>query len=206
MSLPGKLIEGRTYPPGAYATGHLKQGQTLRVIDLEGEQVAALIGLREGDPYEYLDCLYTNYVLGRWKWGKGDVIYTNEMNQLWTIVDDTVQVHYGGGYCSRGMRIKYGIDSNDGCREVLQAALKVNGIDPRLLREISSFCIFMNAQYQSDGTWSVNRPKSKAGDHIDLRAEMDLLWAASVCSQPPVRRPVNGDRPTPMRFEVYDPA
>lgn len=199
-----KLLESRVYQPGAYASGRLCREQMLRVIDLEGEQVAALVAMRDGDPLEYLDCLYTNYVIGRWKWGKADVIYTNQMNPLFTIVDDTVQVHYGGGYCSRAVRTKFNIDDRDGCRETLEAAFKANGVDPRCLREVASFCIFMNAQYQADGTWTVNRPRSRAGDHIDLRAEMDLLWMASVCSQPPVRRPVNGDRPTPMRFEIYD--
>jgi uncharacterized protein YcgI (DUF1989 family) len=204
MSSLGKLIEGRTYPPGAHASGHMKKGQILRIIDVEGEQVADFISVREGDPNEYLDCVYTNYVLGRWKWHKGDVIYTNEMRPLWTIVDDTVELHYtGGGYCSRALRTKYKIDNNDGCRETLQAALKANGIEPSLLRECSCFNIFMNVQYRPDGTWTIDRPKSKAGDHIDLRAEMDLLWAVSICSEPPVYKPVNGDRPTPMRFEVY---
>jgi uncharacterized protein YcgI (DUF1989 family) len=155
----------------------MKKGQVLRIIDVEGEQVADFITLRDGNPGEYLDCVYTNYVLGRWKWRKGDVIYTNEMRPMWTMVDDTVELHYtGGGYCSRALRTKYKIDNNDGCRETLQAALKANGIEPGLLRECSCFNIFMNVQYQPDGTWSIDRPKSKAGDHIDLRAEMDVLW------------------------------
>jgi len=206
VSTVGKLLEAHTYAPGAHASGHLKAGQVLRIIDLEGEQVAALVAFRDGTSKEYQDILYSNYVIGRWKWGKGDVIYTNEMNPIWTMVDDTVEVHYGGGYCSRALRTKYGIDDQDGCRETLREGLEALGIEPDELRENSSFCIFMNAEYKPDGTWTVTRPKSRAGDHVDLRAEMDLQWAASVCSQPPVRRPVNGDRPTPMRFEIYDPA
>jgi len=66
--------------------------------------------------------------------------------------------------------------------------------------------LFMNVFYRPDGTWGIGRPKSKAGDHVDLRAEMDLFWACSVCSEPPVLNPVNGDRPTPLRFESYEPA
>ncbi|GEM_PF-7047387 len=48
MSSPGKLIEGKTYPPGAYASGKMKKGQILRIIDVEGEQVADFITLRDG--------------------------------------------------------------------------------------------------------------------------------------------------------------
>jgi uncharacterized protein YcgI (DUF1989 family) len=58
----------------------------------------------------------------------------------------------------------------------------------------------MNVAYEPDGRWEIYQPKSKAGDYIDLRAEMDLFWVSSVCFWPEV---VNGDKPTPLRFETY---
>jgi uncharacterized protein YcgI (DUF1989 family) len=207
MASVGRMIEGRTYAPGSYAFGRVKKGQVLRVIDVEGEQVADFMSMKLDDQGEYLDCIYTNLALGRWRWAKGDIIYTNEFHPLWTMVDDTVGVHYtGGGYCSRALRRTYKIDDKDGCRETIQAALSANKYDPRLLQAVSVIHIFMNVFYRPDGTWGIDRPKSKAGDHVDLRAEMDLFWACSVCSEPPVLNPVNGDRPTPIRFETYEAA
>ncbi|MGH7905188.1 MAG: DUF1989 domain-containing protein [Candidatus Binataceae bacterium] len=207
MADAGNLIESHTYQPGAYGSGRMKKGQVLRIIDLEGEQVADFIALKLNEPAEYLDCVYTNLVLGRWTWKKGDTLYTSEMRPMWTITEDTVQLHYtGGGFCSRALRSKYHVDDQPGCRETLHDALTANGIAPYYLQSVSCFNIFMNVLYQPDGTWKIDRPKSRAGDHIDLRAEMDLLWAVSICSEPPVLNPVNGDKPTPMRFDLYEAA
>ena len=47
-------------------------------------------------------------------------------------------------------------------------------------------------------TFSVN----KAGDYIDLRAEMDLIVAISNCPQE--LNPCNGFAPTDMKVVVYD--
>ncbi|MGH7905084.1 MAG: DUF1989 domain-containing protein, partial [Candidatus Binataceae bacterium] len=199
---PGKLIQGQTAPEHTYATGKMKKGQVLRIIDVEGEQVADFVSLKLDQPAEYLDCVYTNWMLGRYRWHKGDVIYTNHMNPMWTIIEDTVDDHYtGGGFCSRDARVKFGVDDQKGCRDTIQDAFAANGIDPNLLQSVSCFNIFMNVAYAPDGSWQIGLPKSKKGDHIDLRAEMDLFFASSVCFWPHI---VNGEKPTPLRFEVYE--
>lgn len=198
----GKLIQSHTAPAHTYATGKLNKGQILRIVDVEGQQVADFVTLKLDDPSEYLDCVYTNWMLGRYKWHKGDAIYSNHLNPLWTIVDDTVDDHYtGGGFCSRDARIKFKVDDQKGCRDTIEDAFAANGISPVHLRSVSCFNIFMNVAYTPDGRWEIELPKSKAGDHIDLRAEMDVFWASSVCFWPEV---VNGKKPTPLRFESYE--
>jgi uncharacterized protein len=198
----GKLIQSHTAPPHTCATGKVKKGQILRVIDVEGEQVADFVSIKLNDPTEYLDCLYTNFILERYKWHKGDTIYTNHLNPIWSMADDTVDDHYtGGSFCSRDLRIKLGVDDQTGCRDTIQEAFVANGIDPNLLQGVSCFNIFMNVTYQPDGKFEIGRAKSKKGDYIDLRAEMDLFYASSVCFWPHL---VNGDKPTPLRFELYE--
>jgi uncharacterized protein len=66
---------------------------------------------------------------------------------------------------------------------------------------VSCFNVFMNVDYSPDGTWVIKEPLTEPGDHIDFRAEMDLLWAVSVCAWPET---VNGEQSTPLRFELYD--
>jgi uncharacterized protein YcgI (DUF1989 family) len=197
----GKLIESHTAPPHTCATGKVRKGQILRVVDVEGEQVADFVSIKLNDATEFLDCLYTNFMLERYKWHKGDVIYTNHLNPIWTIVDDTVDDHYtGGSFCSRDLRMKLGVDDQKGCRDTFQDAFIANGLDPNLLQGVSCFNIFMNVVYAPEGKFEVGRAKSKKGDYIDLRAEMDLFYASSVCFWP---HEVNGDKPTPLRFELY---
>ena len=104
-SAPESPIGVVTVQPHRAATGTLKKGQRLRIVDVEGQQVADFISLKLGDPTEYLDCAYTNMLNQRWKWGEGTTIFTNHMNPLWTITDDKIGVHYtGGGFCSRDAR------------------------------------------------------------------------------------------------------
>lgn len=200
----GMLLKSETIPAHHYGFGTLKKGQTLRITDVEGQQVADFITFKKGDPTEYLDCIYTNWLLGRWKWHKGDPIYSNHMNALWTIAEDTVDDHYtGGGFCSRDARKRFGVDDQKGCRDTLEDALKAAKIDPVHLRSVSCFNIFMNVGYDPDGKWVIREPKSKAGDHIDLCAEMDVWWGVSVCFWPEV---VNGKKSTPLKFDTYDAA
>src|SRR5262249_31052991 len=53
------------------------------------------------------------------------------------------------------------------------------------------------------GGWSLgDRPAEvESGRPYRPRAEMDVFWASSVCFWPAV---VNGERPTPLRFEAYE--
>jgi uncharacterized protein len=200
----GALIESVTIEAHTGGSGSLKKGQTLRIIDLEGQQVADFVSVKQNDPTEYLDCVYTSWNLGRYKWREGDPIRTNLMNDMWTITDDKTNNHYtGGGFCSNSARKIYCDDDKQGCRDVIQDEFRKNGFDPNLLQSVSCFNIFMTVNYTPEGEWQIDRPITKAGDYIDLRAEMDLTWMVSICAWPEV---VNGDKPTPLRFEIYDTA
>lgn len=201
---PGKLVSSIVIPPHTGGTGHLKAGQTLRIIDIEGEQVADFVAIRAGDPTEYLDCVYTSWDLGRWKWHEGDRIKTNLLNDLFTITDDKTDNHYtGGGFCSNAARRKYAGMDGPGCRDTIRAEFQKNGFDPELLQSVSCYNIFMTVDYTPEGEWVIRRPVTQPGDYIDLRAEMDLTWMVSVCAWPQV---VNGDKPTPLQFDTFDAA
>ncbi len=197
----GSILEERVLDPGTSDSGVIKHGQTLRIIDIEGQQVADFIAWRIDDPSEYQDVVYSNFANGSWKIGSGGVLVSNHMSKFWTITEDDCEEHYmGGGFCSSDLYTYEGNPPHDGCRDRLQKELAKYDLTPLHLREVSCFNIFMHVAYDSDGTWEIRRPISKAGDHIDLRAEMDLHWAVSICDDPWS----NGDGPTPMRFEFYD--
>jgi uncharacterized protein YcgI (DUF1989 family) len=200
----GRLVESTTIQPHRGGSGDVMKGQTLRIIDVEGQQVADFVTIRQDDPTEFLDCVYTSWDLGRYKWKEGDVIRTNLMNPMWTIVSDKTANHYtGGGFCSRAARRLYLNNDERGCRDVIQDVYRDHGYDPNLLQSVSCFNIFMTVTYAPTGEWTIGPPITKPGDYIDLRAEMDVTWMVSVCAWPEV---VNGPKPTPLRFEVYDPA
>jgi len=62
--------------------------------------------------------------------------------------------------------------------------------------------VFMNCPIGDDGNWSIQVPKSKAGDYIDLRAEMDVIAAFSNCPQ--VHNACNGFHLTPLQAIIYE--
>jgi len=67
-----------------------------------------------------------------------------------------------------------------------------------------SFNVFMRWPVQPDGTVVPMAAPSRAGDHIDFQADMDVIVANSAC--PSDITPTNAHRPTPMRLVVYEPA
>lgn len=198
----GALIESNTIEPHHFGVGRVKRGQTIRIVDIEGQQVADFVSFKADDPGEYCDVLYSCWKVESYRLTEGHELITNHCNPLWTITEDDVRVHYcGGGFCSRAARMSYGVDDQKGCRDTLQDAFESLGYAPRDLHESSCFNAFMHFEYGTDGSWKLREPLSKPGDHIDLRAEMDLQWVVSVCAWPDV---INGPVPTPLRFELYE--
>jgi uncharacterized protein YcgI (DUF1989 family) len=198
---PDFLVESLTIEPDSGGSGVVKKGQTLRVTDIEGQQVGCFLSVTEEDPMEYTDCIYTNWRNGRYKWREGDFVYSNHMNPLWFIADDKTANHYtGGGFCSRDAFQHYCDSDQPGCREILQSEYRKLGMDPNLLQSVSCIGLFMNVEYAPSGEWLVSEPITKSGDYIELCAATNLIWMTSVCGWPKV---INGEKPTPLRFELY---
>ena len=63
---------------------------------------------------------------------------------------------------------------------------------------------FMYVPVDRDGNAEIVESLSKAGDFVDLRAEMDVLAVLSNC--PEALNPATGaGGPTPIRATVYEP-
>lgn len=202
MSLPaGKMTDSIIVNPHHGASGLLKRGQRLRIVDIEGQQVADFVAVSQGDPTEYQDMVYSNLQNGRYQWQVGDVILSSYCNTMWTITADTTGNHYtGGGACCReALNHAFG-KGEYGCRETLQKEFEKHGFDPNLYQQVSCLNVNMTVEYAPSGAWTFREPVSRPGDYLELRAEMDLIWMVSVCNWPEI---VNGDKPTPLRFEIY---
>lgn len=171
-------------PPRSGVSFILKKGQQLKVVDIEGEQVSDLICYNLHDTAEYLssgrtiDYAETIYLT------KGHPFYSNRSNVMFTMVEDTVGTHdFLLTPCSAEMfRIIYGhTDPHRGCFGNLCEALKEYGITPDNIP--TCFNIFMNVPVDGvTGKVSVLPPKSKAGDHVILKATMDLIVGITSCS------------------------
>ncbi len=155
----------------------------MRVIDVEGQQVADLIAVNKIDPHEMLSTGATLDCNGSLRVVEGKRLFSNYYHEMLTVVKDEVGMHdilYPA--CSPHMyRNQYGIlKDHPSCRENLASAVAGYGITFDKLP--NPFNIFMHTVISRDGSISVEEPLSKPGDFIELRAEMDLIVAVSACS------------------------
>jgi uncharacterized protein YcgI (DUF1989 family) len=161
----------------------MKKGQRIRVIDLEGKQVADLVAFNLADKKEKLSTAVTIDNNSSLNILIGDCLFSNQYNKLLKVVADTVKKHdllYPA--CSPAMyRNQYKItDYHPSCLENLSIVLKKYGISVDQIPE--PFNIFMNTSADLDGKVTIDEPLSNAGDYIELRAEMDLVVGIAACS------------------------
>jgi uncharacterized protein YcgI (DUF1989 family) len=174
----------------------------LRIIDVEGQQVADLVTINAKNPSEKLSVMNTINLNKQVFPRVGYVLYSDEAHGMMTIIADTCGVHdMLAGACSGFTNERrYGVKDTKNCRDNLAAALKPWGIS---WKDVPfNMNVFMNCPIGNDGNWSIQVPKSKAGDYIDFRAEMDVIAAFSNCPQ--IHNACNGFRLKPLRAVIYE--
>lgn len=103
--------------------------------------------------------------------------------------------------CSKDtFRLRYpDQEPHHGCFGNLAYALERHGIAEDNIP--SPFNCFMNVPIDGEtGKLTIRAPITKAGDHIDFRAEMDLIVAVTACSAPRS----NDGVMKPIRYRIID--
>jgi len=161
----------------------IKRGQVLRVVDPQGEQVSDLFAFDEHDHDCRLSSGRSLDYASRIYLTTSDILYANNSKPMFTIIEDTVGLHdFLLTPCSQEMfEILYKHKGHHpSCFENLRNSLKEHGIFGYQIS--TTFNIFMNVKVDPQGKVTVGVPMSKAGDHIDLRAEMDMVCGLTACS------------------------
>jgi uncharacterized protein len=162
----------------------VRKGQTFKVVDPQGEQVADLLAFNRDDVREVISSGRTLDYAGKIYLTKGDKLYSNRSRVLLTIVEDTVGRHdFLLTPCSADtFRIIYGDEHpHHGCFGNLAMALAPYGVEPDQIP--TAFNVFMNVPINAEtGELKVEPPLSRAGDHVVFRAEEDLIIGLTACS------------------------
>jgi uncharacterized protein YcgI (DUF1989 family) len=184
-------------------TGFLvREGQLLRITDPQGEQVSDLISFARDDSREWLssgrtiDYANTIYVT------TGHLLYSNRSRPMWTIIEDQVGRHdFLLTPCSpETFRIIYKTPGHHpSCFENLAKNLAPFGITPDAIP--TTLNVFMNVVVTPSGELQILPPRSKAGDHLLLRAEMDMIVGVTACSA----ELSNTGRFKPIDVALFDP-
>jgi uncharacterized protein YcgI (DUF1989 family) len=194
------MTRGRLDPQTGTAF-ELGEGQELRVVDLEGEQVADLVAFNRAEHAEWLSSGRSIDYANSIYLTTGNILYSNRSRPMFTITADSVGRHdFLLTPCSpETFAIIYQNKApHPSCFENLRAHLEAFGIAADSIP--TTFNIFMNVEVDLDGTLRILPPRSRPGDSIALRAEMDLIVGLTACSA----ELSNNYRFKPIAYEISD--
>ena len=202
----GTILRDETVAPGEPWSGTLEAGSSLRIVDVAGRQGVDFLCYNAEAPEERYNAPNTIKAAGTIGLGRGTVLYSDFARPLMTMVADSCGGHDTiGGCCSApSNRMLYGVEGVRGCRENFLEALGRHGLGWRdIVPNVNFFCAVPvhEGGRLADGVFVEGR--SKAGDYVDLRAEMAVLAVISNCPQ--VNNPCNDGTPTPIRVIVHRP-
>lgn len=185
----------------AAQTGHaleLKKGKSLRIVDVEGGQVADLVGVCLNNHGEYTSTKVTMDMNGSIHLLPDQIIYSNEYNAVLTLTESSVPTHdLLFPACSPAMyERQYGVKEHPSCATNLTQVLRPYNIE-RIPDPVN---IFMNTAVDAAGMVRVETPLSQSGDAVELRAEVDLILAIAACSVD--ESLCNGQHCTDLRIEL----
>jgi uncharacterized protein YcgI (DUF1989 family) len=179
----------------------VKAGERVRIVDVEGEQIADTFAAARADPSEYLSARHTRAALRRLFPRPGEAFYSNRMRPILTLLADTSPGLHDMLWmsCNDQLYRSMGVtEPHPNCQDNFLAAAREAGWTPAETPDPVN--LFQNTRVGPDGELVTARARSKAGDCVTLRAEMDLVLVVTACAFD--LAPINGDRCTGIRLEV----
>jgi urea carboxylase-associated protein 1 len=185
-------------------SGLIRKGQILRIVDLEGQQAVDTLFYAASDFSERYCAQATLAAQGSAYVGVTTAILSNRGRTMATVIADTVGEHdTSAGACScEANTVRFGHHTRymHACRENFLVEIAKYGMTKRDI--VSNINFFMNVPILPSGELAIVDGASKPQDHVELRADMDLLCVISNCPQ--VNNPCNGFNPTPIRVLVWN--
>jgi hypothetical protein len=176
-------------------------GQRVRVIDVEGGQVADTFAFRADDVTEYHSAEHTRVYVNRLFPRPGEHFVTNHRRPILLLEsDDTPGIHdMLCAACDPERYTGLGVEGwHASCQENLQKAMAELGFDR--VEVPQPINLFMNIPVLEQGAIGWEPALTKAGDSVTLRAEMDCYVVVSACPQDIVV--INNKAPSPVAIEV----
>ncbi|MCS6244100.1 MAG: urea carboxylase-associated family protein [Opitutus sp.] len=206
---PAAAIYRRTIPAGDFWMHEIKAGQTLRILDLEGNQAADTLFYNATDFRERYSAQDTIRENGGIYLTTGTRLYSNELNVLVEITADTCGRHDTlGGACaceSNTVRYGHGTRHMHSCRQSFLLGLMTwPGATSFELnkRDIpANINFFMNVPVTPTGGLQFEDGVSAPGKYVEMVARMDVVCLISNCPQ--LNNPCNAYNPTPVEVLIW---
>jgi uncharacterized protein len=202
---PHTVVHDEVVHAGEPWTGSILRGQTLRIVDLEGNQAVDTLFYNGHDTDEHYSAVDTIRDQGNIYLTTGTHLRSNLGAIMLTITEDTCGRHdtLGGACSAESNTVRYALEKRHmhSCRDNFLLALARR--DCRLgKRDLpSNINFFMNVPVSADGSLRFADGISAPGRYVQLRAQMDVLVLISNCPQ--LNNPCNAYNPTPIQILIW---
>jgi urea carboxylase-associated protein 1 len=204
---PRDAIAREVVKAGDYWLKEIKAGQTLRILDLEGNQAADTLFYSAADPSERYSAMDTIREQGNLYLTVGSQLRSNLNNVMLEISADTCGRHdtLGGACATESNTVRYALEKRcmHACRDSWMLALAEHehlGISKRDISHNINF--FMNVPVTADGGLTFADGISAPGKYVEMQAKMDIIVLISNCPQ--LNNPCNAYNPTPIELLIWN--
>jgi urea carboxylase-associated protein 1 len=195
----------KTIPAGDYWLETVIAGETLRIVDLDGNQAADTLFFSAADPAERYSAVDTIREQGNVYLGLGSKLISTEGRVMLEITADQIGRHdtLGGACASESNTVRYDLEKRTmhACRDSWLLAVAEHeefGLTKRDITHNINF--FMNVPVTPEGGLTFEDGLSGPGKYVELVARMDVIVLISNCPQ--LNNPCNGYNPTPIEVVV----
>jgi len=204
---PSQAVLRQTVLAGDYYIHVVKRGQTIRILDLEGNQAADTLFYNADDPAERYSAIDTIREQGNIYLTAGSKLLSTQCNEMLEIVADTCGRHdtLGGACATESNTVRYALEKKcmHACRDSWMLAVAEHeefGIGKRDITHNINF--FMNVPVTPEGQLTFEDGISDAGKYVEMKALMNVIVLISNCPQ--LNNPCNAYNPTPIEVLVWD--
>lgn len=187
-----KILFEEVLPGGGLWSWRLRRHTTLRIIDVAGGANVGLMAYNADQPLDRLNLPDTLKAQHTAKLTRGHVLMSDMGHALLSITADTAGWHdpLGGHGNAASVQKKYGAGTyqekrNDWFRNAhdnFLIELVKHGLGKRDL--VANVNFFSRLNVDTEGKIEFYAGNSKAGDSVDLRAEMNVLVVLNTCQHP----------------------
>ena len=203
---PKRARRDHVVPAGEGHIERIARGQTLRIVDLDGNQAVDTLFFNAQDLSDHYSAADTIRHQRKLYLTTGTVLRSITGQALLRIVADTCGRHVmlGDAGAAESNTVRYGHHTQymHSCRDNFLLALAKSdlGLSKRDLTNNINF--FMNVPVTPAGRLTFEDGISAGGKYVEMRAEMDVICLISNCPQ--LNNPCNAYNPTPIRLLVWD--
>ncbi|MGD1989969.1 MAG: urea carboxylase-associated family protein [Chromatiales bacterium] len=204
---PEAAIDREVVPAGDYYMKVVKAGQTVRILDLEGNQAADTLFYNASDPSERYSAVDTIREQGNVYLTTGTRLLSSEQNLMLEITADTCGRHdtLGGACATESNTVRYALEKKcmHACRDSWMLAVAEHEEFGMTKRDIThNINFFMNVPVTAEGGLSFADGVSAPGKYVEMKAAMDVIVLISNCPQ--LNNPCNAYNPTPIEVLIWD--